>query len=165
MATAFLIWWRNACFACRIMRHTILLVSQCLLFCLSVFGAVNVYQWITDQLPVLELGEGLASMKEVRPGDLVVFSQHIKKLRDCPGQIVQVLSGECGYHVVHDDPATLVAGFEGRVNHVVRIPFEINDGQCAFRIKARYTCNPLDFALQRQVFESSPINFTVKPYL
>lgn len=164
MATSFLIWWRSACFACRMVRHTTVVVFQCVLFCLSVFGAVNVYQWLTDESPALELGEGSASMIEAYPGDSIVFYQRVKKLRDCPGRIVQVLSGDCGYHVIHDDPATLVAGFEGRFNHVVRIPFEANAGQCSFRVKARYNCNPFDFVLQRQIFESAPIPFIVKSF-
>jgi hypothetical protein len=154
-------WWHTACSMCVMARHTMTWIACCIVFAFSVYGATTAWNFANDDLPAIELGEGFSSVKTAVPGETVVFYLHVRKLRDCQGRIIQVLTGDCGYIVLNDSPAYLTEGFDGRVNHVVRIPFEAMPGNCAFRVKARYTCNLFDWPLQRQVFESKLIPFTV----
>jgi hypothetical protein len=154
-------WWHTACSLCTVARQAATLIAGCVLFMLAVYGATTAYNFATDAQPAIELGEVASSASAAAPGETIVFYLHVRKLRDCQGRIIQVLMGDCGYIVLHDNSASLPEGFDGRVNHVVRIPFEAMPGNCAFRVKARYTCNLFDWPLQRQVFESKPIPFTV----
>lgn len=154
-------WWQTACSMCVVARHTLTWVSCLVLFSFSVYGATTAYNFAKDDQPAIELGEGFSSVNTASPGDTVVFYLHVRKLRDCQGRIIQVLTGDCGHLVLRDNPASLPEGFNGRVNHVVHIPFETMPGNCAFKVKARYICNLFDWPLQRQVFESKLIPFTV----
>lgn len=154
-------WWHTACSMCIAARHTVTWIVSCVIFALSVYGATTMYRFAVDDQPALEFGEGTASDVSASPGETIVFYQNVKKYRNCQGRVIQILNGDCGYHVLHDDSASLPAGFDGRVNHVVRIPFEVLPGNCAFNVNARYICNLFDWPLHRQVFESKPIPFTV----
>lgn len=156
--------FNRACAFCQAIRFAFVGVANLVMFALSVFGSYMLYRWIVDDQPVLEFGKGTASVVSVQPSDTISFFQHVRKFRDCPGRVVQIISGDCGYHVLHDEDATLIAGFDGRINHVIKIPFEVLPGRCEFRVRASYFCNPFDWAFNRQSYVSDPIEFDVKPF-
>lgn len=157
-------WLYTTCAFCTRVRPAILTALYFMILCLSLYGMILIVQWWDDKEPAIEFTPGEASNETAHPGEVVVFYQPVKKLRDCEGVIHRIVTGACGHFVVSEKHSTLKQGFEGRLTIPIQIPDEVIPGDCGFRVHARYVCNPFDLMLHRQVFESPVIPFTVTGY-
>lgn len=151
-------WWDRQCGFC---IHLAALFGLLCLF--SVPWCIWLwYGWLHDTDPVVVYGVGAATPETVRHGDMLTVTLPVRKLRDCDGVIRRVVTGDCGHYVVWEGSSSLVKDFDGRLVLPVRIPFELLPGHCAFKVHSRYYCNPLDRFLERQVYESPSVEFTVR---
>ena len=156
--------WSHACQYCQQARWLIVAVLTMAFLAWGFWGWREIAAWHEDNAPVMSFGQGTASDTIVRPNDVIIIYQPIKKLRDCEGVIQRIMTGECGRIVVSETRSTVIAGFEGRITIPFQIPHEAIPGPCGFQVRAKYNCNPFDQLLQRQVFVSPIIPFTVKEY-
>lgn len=157
-------WLYTTCAFCHQVRPLILTMLYLMILGLSGYGMTLLFYWWTDKLPAVEFRQGESSHSVVNPGDIIVFHQPVKKLRDCEGVIHRVVTGACGHFVVSEKHSVLKSGFDGRLTIPIQVPEEVIPGECGFRIHARYVCNPFDIMLQRQIHESPVIKFRVKAY-
>lgn len=156
--------WGNACRRCQQARWLIALVFTLVFVLWGTWGWQEIAHWYEDTAPVMSFGSGESVQTHGYPSEVMVFYQSVKKYRDCEGEARYIVTGACGYIVVRSQPATLKAGFEGRLTIPIQIPYEAIPGPCGFQIQTRYSCNPFDRILQRQVFVSPVIPFTVREY-
>lgn len=156
--------WGDACRWCQQARWLIVSILTLIFVAWGVWGWREVASWYEDTAPVMAFGPGEAVQTHGYPSEVMVFYQSVKKFRDCDGEARYVVTGHCGHIVVRTQPATLKAGFEGRLTIPIQIPYEVIPGPCGFQIHASYSCNPFDRILQRQVFISQPIPFVVREY-
>lgn len=156
--------WTDACRVCHAARWLILAILMTLFLAWGAWGWREIARWYEDDAPVMSFGPGEAAQPAGYPSEVIVFYQTVKKLRDCEGTIQRVMTGDCGHIVVSESHSTLKAGFEGRLTLPIQIPYEAIPGPCGFQVHARYTCNPFDSLLQRQVFVSPVIPFQVREF-
>jgi len=156
--------WGDACRWCQQARWLIALVFTLVFVLWGTWGWREIARWYEDIAPVMSFGPGEAVQTHGYPSEVMVFYQSVKKFRDCEGEARYIVTGDCGHIVVRTQPATLKAGFEGRLTIPIQIPYEAIPGPCGFQIQTRYSCNPFDRILQRQVFVSPVIPFTVWEY-
>lgn len=155
-------WWLHTCQICQVIRRLMGLVFSLFVIGLSMYGTYQLYDWWNDNSPTIVFHGGEIIPTEAHPGERLIAHLNVQKLRNCDGEIRRIVAGECGYHVVSEVKSTLVQGFNGQLTYAFQLPFEAIPGQCSFRVYARYWCNPFDLILNRQVFESPAIPFTVK---
>lgn len=156
--------WGDACRFCQQARWLIVSILTLVFVLWGIWGWREVANWYEDNSPVMAFGNGEAAQSHAYPSEVIVFYQNVKKFRSCEGEAHYVVTGQCGHIVVRTQPATLSAGFEGRLTLPIQIPYEAIPGPCGFQIHVQYQCNPFDWILQRQVFESKVIPFTVREY-
>jgi len=157
--------WEDTCQFCQQAKWLIVSILTLVFVAWGVWGWREVSIWYEDTAPAVEFSQGTVADNDLAyPSEVIVFYQPVKKLRNCDGMIHRVVTGQCGYFVISDKHSTLEAGFEGRLTIPVQVPYEAIPGQCVFQIHARYYCNPFDFLLQRQVFVSPAIPFTVRSW-
>lgn len=156
--------WGDACRWCQQARWLIALILTLVFVLWGTWGWREIARWYEDTAPVMSFGPGEAVQTHGYPSEVMVFYQSVKKFRDCEGEARYIVNGDCGHIVVRTQPATLKAGFEGRLTIPIQIPYEAIPGPCGFQIHTTYNCNPFDRILQRQVFSSPVIPFTVREY-
>lgn len=156
--------WGDAGRFCQQARWLIVSILTLVFVLWGMWGWREVASWYEDDAPVMAFGQGEAAQSIGYPSEVIVFYQPIRKFRDCEGEIQRVVTGACGHIVVSETHSTLKAGFEGRLTLPIQIPYEAIPGPCGFQVHARYNCNPFDRLLQRQVFVSPIIPFTVREY-
>lgn len=164
MVTKVVDWFSETCDLCSKMRPIVALLLYMIVIGFSFYGMYLLRAWWKDSAPAVVFNGGEITPKVVRPGDKMLVHLNISKLRSCNGEVFRVVTGECGHHVLSKVETTLVQGFSGRVTLPFQLPHEAIPGACGFKVYARYTCNPFDWVLQRQVFESDLIPFTVVGY-
>jgi len=156
--------YQTACSVCRHARKVLLFTSCIIVVALSVFGGYTFYSWLSDGDTDVTLLETTLSSSQAAPADTVMVYQRLKKVRDCGVRIKRILSGDCGYYVLHDSIHAIESGFDGRIGFAERIPFDAIPGACTFRVQAQSFCNPLDALLGRKIVESAAIPFTITPH-
>lgn len=152
----------NACAFCIRIRPILSAALTAMILLLSAYFFYSCYLWVNDNQPVLEFGIGRANKLSAAPGEDLIIFQPVKKLRDCDGQIRRYLTGQCGHHVLWAGSSSLKKGYAGELIYPIHIPIDALPGSCKFRVNARFACNPIDFFSERQVFESWPVDFTVR---
>lgn len=154
-------WFNQTCHICHGLRWFFIAALISVFIVWGVLGWYQLYIWYYDDTPAAEFGAGSISDSTVMPFQTVVFKQSIKKLRNCPGHVQRVITGECGHHLIYSGETSLQAGFNGQLTYPVVIPDRALPGRCEFYVTATYRCNFFDEWLHRQVFQSPPIRFTV----
>jgi hypothetical protein len=164
MVTKVTDWLSETCDLCSRVRPVIALFLYVVVLGFSFYGMYLLQAWWKDSRPAVSFGQGEITPAIVRPGDKMLVHLTVNKLRSCDGEVHRVVTGECGHHVLSRVETTLSEGFSGRITLPFQLPHEAIPGRCGFRVYARYSCNPFDWVLQRQVFESDLIPFQVVGY-
>ena len=154
----------QVCRFCEKLRPVLMALVYATILFFAGYGMWLMFAWWHDTAPAVHFMPGEISPTSGRPGDKLIAHLPIHKLRDCPGDVIRTIIGECGYHVVSSGPTALNKGFEGRLTYALRIPYEAIPGECGFRVQARYVCNPFDLLWHRQVHQSPIIPFKVLNY-
>lgn len=157
-------WINNACVLCYRVRPIILTLLGSIILTFSAYGMFLLYSWWYDTGAVLEFKGGEASKDSAYPNEVMVFHLNVHKLRNCEGRVRLVMTGECGHHVIQERTGVMTAGFDGRLTLIGQVPHTAIPGQCGFKVHIRYVCNPFDWLLSRQVYESPLIPFRVKDW-
>lgn len=153
--------WVEVCRFCRDARWLIMNICALVIISWGIIGWYQLYEWYHEELPVVTFGQGSISDPIVSPFQSVVFKQPVKKLRNCPGHIQRIITGQCGHHILYAGESTLSKGFDGQLIYPVSIPDKILPGECQFYVRVSYECSFFDKILHRQIFESPPIYFKV----
>jgi hypothetical protein len=157
-------WWNTTCRFCRVIDRFLSVAVRVTFLVLALYGGYLVITWWQDTSAVAVYGLGEASATTARPNEVIIFYQHVKKLRNCMGTIQRILIGECGFFIISEAPAWILAPWEGRLTYAVQIPHEAIPGDCGFQIVGRYFCNPVDYFGTPRIVESTPIPFQVLRY-
>lgn len=149
--------WQTTCRYCRYIRSALVLIY----YILAAYGLFMLLIWLADSAPVAVFAQGRMDISEVKPGSAFVVYQPIRKLRDCDGEVYRYISGECGVMPIWSGKTTVRQGFAGNLILPIELPRQARTGQCEFRSKIHYFCNPLDFIFDWRVVETPPIYFRV----
>jgi len=139
-------------------------IRRVLLVILSIYGSYVVFGWWGDTQSVVTFRLGEVSPAAGHPNDLLVFHQPVHKSRNCWGTVRRVMLGECGFFIISETPAWIMAPWEGRLTYAVQIPHEAIPGLCGLQVVARFVCNPLDIFGSPRLAASTPIPFRVLRY-
>jgi hypothetical protein len=156
-------WWNETCQFCRVVNQLLSGALRVLILALSLYGGYLVTVWWQDTEAVVEYGIGEVSRSTARPNDVLIFYQPLRKTRNCWGMVRRVLFGQCGFFLVSEAPAWIVAPWEGRLTYAVQVPPEAIPGECGFQIITRFVCTPLDW-IEPRIATSTPITFRVLRY-
>ena len=153
--------WYRTCQWCKALWKGTLMSLGLLLIGASLYGMYLVMFWWNDHDPIVTYGLGEVSVPQVRPNEVIIIHQAVKKTRNCWGSVQRVLVGECGFFIVSEAPAWVLAPWEGRLTYAVQIPPEAIPGNCGFQVIGRFICNPFDLFGQPRLSASTPIPFKV----
>lgn len=128
---------------------------------LAMYGLGLMVWWSVDSSPVISFQPGIIAPARILPGEIATIYQPITKQRDCYGRVYRYLIGDCGLHPLMESEAVLSEGFNGSVNISFEVPLDAGLGNCEFRARHRYWCNPFDGLLNRQTFDMPPIIFEI----
>lgn len=157
-------WWSEVCKICPWIDRMISVTLRLMLIFLSLYGAYLIVGWWQDDQPVVTYGMGEVSTPTAHPGDILIFHQPLKKTKTCWGSVQRVLVGECGFLIVSEAPAWVLAPWEGRLTYAIQIPVEAIPGNCGFQVVGRFICNPFDLFGRPRLSSSTPIPFRVLPF-
>lgn len=152
------------CEVCRELRPLVALLMYLIVFMLSGYGMYLIHTWYNDEEPVIEFAQGSISDSRLRADDRAVIYQPVHKMRDCEGRVTRYFTGDCGHIVFSESQTAIPKGFAGQKIFSIQVPHEAIVGACEFRFRAKYICNPFDIMMDRHVYVSPPINFTVIGY-
>lgn len=151
----------NSCQYYWVLVRVLGLTSNMVLLILFVLCIYFWSTWFNDNARVLEYAQGTISSPVVRPFESVVVYQPYQKFRECPGYVTRYYNGECGTLVISQGKTHAKAGTKGQLIYKLSIPDELLSGQCSWNVQVQYYCNPLDYMINRQVYNSPPIEFRV----
>lgn len=151
----------SSCQYCWVIAKVLGLTSNIVLLCLFSLCIYFWSTWFNDDAPVLEYQQGTISSDVVKPFESVVIYQPYKKFRECPGTVTRYFNGECGTLVISQGKTHAKAGTHGNLIYKLSVPDELLSGQCSWNVQVQYFCNPLDYIINRQLYNSPPIKFKV----